>query len=83
MGTNVHSFPIKNEQKLPKVVYIIPNFLVRHIGENFMKILTKIPQLQMHEKLHKTVIENTFLCNFSWILMVGIESNKHVTDLHR
>ena len=32
----------KNEQKLPKMVYIIPNFLVLHFGENFMKIWTKI-----------------------------------------
>ena len=28
---------LKNEQKLPKMVYIIPNFLVLHFGENFMK----------------------------------------------
>ena len=56
---------LKKEQKLPKVVYIIPNFLVLHFGENFMKIRTKIPQLWLHEKLHKTVNENTFLCNFS------------------
>ena len=27
----------KNEQKIPKTVYIIPNFLVLHFGENFMK----------------------------------------------
>ena len=28
----------KNEQKkLPKMVYFIPNFLVLHFGENFMK----------------------------------------------
>ena len=38
----------RNEQKLPKMVYIIPNFLVLHFGENFMKIQTKIPNLQMH-----------------------------------
>ena len=43
----------KNEQKLPKMVYIIPNFLVLHFGENFMKIRTKIAKLQMHENLHK------------------------------
>ena len=29
---------LKNEQKLPKMVYIIPNFLVLHFGETFMKI---------------------------------------------
>ena len=34
-------------------MYIIPNFLVLHVGENFMKIQTKIPKLQMHEILHK------------------------------
>ena len=33
---------LKNEQKLSKMVYIIPNFLVLHFGENFMKIGTKI-----------------------------------------
>ena len=42
----------KNEQKLPKMVYIIPNSFVLHFGENFMKIRTKIAKLQMHEKLH-------------------------------
>ena len=26
----------ENEQKLPKMVNIIPNFLVLHFGENFM-----------------------------------------------
>ena len=29
---------LKNEQKLPIMVYIIPNFLVQHFGENFMNI---------------------------------------------
>ena len=43
---------LKNEQKLPKMVIIIPNFLVLHFGENFMKIRTKIAKLQMHENLH-------------------------------
>ena len=50
------------------MVYIIPNFLVLHFGENFMKIRTKIAKLHMHENLHKNVNENmfsfTFLCNF-------------------
>ena len=27
----------KNEQKLPKMVYIIPNILVLHLGENQIK----------------------------------------------
>ena len=62
-------FQIKNMQKLPKMVYIIPSFLVLHFGENFMKIRTKIAKLQMHENLHKIVNENmfsfTFLCRFS------------------
>ena len=39
----------KNEQKFLKMVYIIPNFLILHFGENFMKIRTKIAKLQMHE----------------------------------
>ena len=50
----------KNEQKLSKMVFIIPNFLVLHFGENFMKIRLKIPKLQMHEKLQKNVNENMF-----------------------
>ena len=50
----------KNEQNLPKMVYIIPNSLVLHFGEDFMKIGTKILKLQMHEKLHKNVNENMF-----------------------
>ena len=59
----------KNEQKLPKMVYIIPNFLVLHFGEKFMKIQTKKLKLQMQEKLHDNVNENmysfTLLCIFS------------------
>ena len=39
----------KFEQKLPELVYIIPNFLVLHFGENFPKMRTKIAKLQMHE----------------------------------
>ena len=66
---------LKNEQKLPKMVYVIPNFFVLHFGENFMKIQTKIAKLQMLENLHKKVNENmfsfTFLCNFSWVFMKG------------
>ena len=41
-------------------MYIIPNFLVLHFGENFMKIQTKIPKLQMHENLHKNVLSWKF-----------------------
>ena len=35
------SSQFKNEQKLPKMVYIIPNFLVIHFGENLLKIRNK------------------------------------------
>ena len=59
---------LKNEQKLPKMVFIIPNYLVLHFGENFMKIQTEIAKLQIHENLHKNMNENmfsfTFLCKF-------------------
>ena len=41
------------EQKLPKMMYSIPNFLVLYFGENFMKIQKNIAKLQMHEHLHK------------------------------
>ena len=51
----------KNEQKLPKMVHIIPNFLYLHFVENFMKIQTKIPKLQMHENLHLNVNIQSFL----------------------
>ena len=37
----------------PKMVYIIPNFIVLHFGVNFMKIRKKIAKLKMHENLHK------------------------------
>ena len=40
----------KIEQKLPKMVYIIPDFLFLQFSENFMKIRTKIAKLQMHKK---------------------------------
>ena len=46
-------FQFKNEQKLPKMVYIILNFVGLHFCENVMKIRTKIPK--MHEKLQKNV----------------------------
>ena len=54
----------KKEQKLPKMVYIIPNFFVLHFGEAFMKIRTKIAKLQMHENLNKNVNENMFDSHF-------------------
>ena len=60
---------IKNEQKLPKMVYSISNILALHCGEKFIKIRTKIAKLQMHENLHKNVNEKmfsfTFLYKFS------------------
>ena len=40
------------------MAFIIPNFLVLHQGENFMRILTKIAKLPLHENLHKNVNEN-------------------------
>ena len=36
-GRILAPFQFKNEQKLPKMVYIISNFLVLYFGENFMK----------------------------------------------
>ena len=57
---------LKNKQKLPKMLYIIPNFVVLHFGETFMKIGTKIAKLQMHENLHKNVNENMFSFTFSY-----------------
>ena len=51
-------------KKLPKMVYIIPILLVLHFGENFVIIQSKIPKLQIHEKLHKNVNENMFSFTF-------------------
>ena len=45
----------KNEQKLTKMVYIIPNFLGLHFGEIFMKIWTKIPVANFHEFLKRAI----------------------------
>ena len=53
------------------MVYIIPNFLILHLGENNIKIRTNLAKLQMHENLHKNVNKNmfsfTFLCTFSGV----------------
>ena len=76
LGPNIAPSQLKYEQKLPKMLYIILNFLVLHFGKNFMKIRTKIAKLQIHENLRKNVNmwtnENmfsfTFLCKFSWVL---------------
>ena len=43
------------------MVFIIPNILVLHFGEILMKIRTRMPNLQMHENLHKNVNENIFM----------------------
>ena len=48
---------------------MIPNFLVIHFGENFVKIQTKIPKLQMHENLHKNVNETMFHSHFMQFFM--------------
>ena len=63
-GPNISASQLKNEQKLPIMVYISPNILVLHFGENFMKIRTKIAKLQMHENLH-------IKCKFSGFFMKG------------
>ena len=49
---------LKNEQKLPKVASITPNFLIFNFDKNFMKNGTKIAKLQKHENLHKNVNES-------------------------
>ena len=64
LGRISASSQFKNEQKLPKMVHINYNFLVLHFGENFMKIRTKIPKLQMHDNLHKNLNENKFSFSF-------------------
>ena len=38
---------LENEQNILKIVYIIPKFFVLHFSENFMKIRTIIPKLQI------------------------------------
>ena len=53
-----------NEQTLPKLVYIFPNFFVLHSAEIFMKTRTKIPKLQMHEILQKNVNVHIFMQTF-------------------
>ena len=53
-------------------------FLSSKFWWKFMKILTKIAKLQIHENLHKNVNENmfsfTFLCKFSWVLWRAIKA---------
>ena len=65
---------LKNEQKRPKMVYIIPNFLDLHLVKISWKSEKKM-QLQMHENSHKNVNENmfsfTFLYKFSCVYMKG------------
>ena len=52
LGRILSPSQFKNEQKLPKMVYIILIFLVLHFGEHFMKIRTKIPKLQIYVFIH-------------------------------
>ena len=53
-------------------MYIIPNLVVLHFGDKFMKIQANLAKLQMQENLHKNVNENmlsfTFLYKFSEVL---------------
>ena len=44
------------------MVYIIPNLLVLHFGEKFMKIRTKIADTD--ENLHKNVFIHILMQNF-------------------
>ena len=68
------------------MMYIIPNFLVLHFGENFMIIRTKIAKLLMHENLHKHVNENrfsfTFLYIFSEFLLRALEATNMLLQLY-
>ena len=68
------------------MVFIIPNFLVLHFGENFYENPSKLAKLQMHEKLHKNVNENkfffTFLCYFSLVFVKSNQSNKYFTAFY-
>ena len=74
LGPYIGPFPIKKKLKnLPKMVYNILNILVLHFVENFIKILTKIGKLQMHENLHKNMNENMFkqpIC-YSFALLIS------------
>ena len=54
----------KNEQKLPKMGLIISNFLVLHVGDNFIEIRSKLAKLQMHENFHKNVNEKQIFMSF-------------------
>ena len=64
LGLNTGPFPIKKWEKLLKMMYVIPNFLLLHFGESFMKIPTKIVKLQMHDNLQWNVNENMFSFTF-------------------
>ena len=59
---NTGPFTIKNERKLPKMVYSIPNLLVLHFGENFINIRTKIAKLQMQYSRPSISFCNEDLC---------------------
>ena len=64
LGPNSAPSQFKIEKKLPTMVYIIHNFLVQQIGENFTKTRTKIAKLEMHKNLHKNMNENLFSFTF-------------------
>ena len=68
LGPNIDPFPIQKLAKASQNGVYYSQFIVLHLGENFMKILTKIAKLPLHENLHKNVNENmfsfTFLCKF-------------------
>ena len=54
----------KNEQKLPEMVYITPDFLVLNFGEQIMKMQTRILKLQMHKNVNENMFPFTVLCKF-------------------
>ena len=56
---------LKNEHKLPKMESIIPNFLVLHFGENFMKT----EKIQVNENMFSF----TFYANFHEFLSSAIK----------
>ena len=55
LGPSIAPCKFKNEQKLPKIVDIIANFLVLYFGENFIKTRTKLPKLQMHVNVNENM----------------------------
>ena len=58
LGPNIDPFPTKNEQQLPKMVYIIPSLLVLHFGENFMKIISNKQIQRIYVPRHYCTLKN-------------------------